>query len=884
MLSFDRLTTRTRQTIEAAVEMARHMGHQQVENLHYLRAHIAEADGVLAQCLKRRRISASDFQTVLDARIGALPRVEGAVELYVSRNFSQLLDAASDQARQMGDSFVAAEHLLLAGLALDARGREEQGLAWLHARGLDVKALLECLKELRGHQRVDGPEAESRYQALEKYTVDLVAQAARGRIDPIIGRDEEIRRVLQVLSRRTKNNPVLIGEPGVGKTAIVEGIALRLRDGDVPEGMRDHRLMSLDMGTLLAGAKFRGEFEERLKAVLAEVAASEGRVVLFIDELHTVVGAGAAEGSVDAANLLKPLLARGELRCIGATTTTEYRRHIERDAALERRFQPVQVGEPDAAATVSILRGLKERYELHHGIRIKDAALVAAVELATRYIPDRFLPDKAIDLMDEALSRLRVQIDSMPEELDEVERRIRQLEVESRALQLEDDEQSRNRLDAALGELAALKSSSENLHSQWQREKGLIKELRQVKEKIEATRLELEEAERRSDFDLAARLKHGTLRQWEAERVACESALERARQAHGLLREEVGPEDIAEVVSRWTGIPATRLVEDERAKLVQLEERLRRRVVGQDTAVEAVSAAIRRSRSGLADPRRPLGSFLFMGSTGVGKTELAKALACELFDDERALLRFDMSEYMEKHSVSRLIGAPPGYVGHEEGGQLSSALRNHPYSVLLFDEIEKAHPDVLTVLLQLLDDGRITDSRGRLARAHSAIIIMTSNLGSHLLADRLRQDGEEGDPSDPVLSGVEREEELLEHLRRTLRPEFLNRIDEIIVFHPLDAAVQARIVDLHVELLAQRLRERGLTLVLHPEAREHLARRGFDRVYGARPMRRLLQREIIDRAAALLVAGLEAPCTLELCWQDGSFLLRTVGEEDASPS
>jgi ATP-dependent Clp protease ATP-binding subunit ClpB len=874
MIAMDRLTTRTRQTLEAAVEMARHRGHPQVENLHFLRTLVADADSVLAACLKKRRLAATEFQQSLDRQLGAMPRVEGAADLYVSRAFSQLLDAAAAEARRMGDDFVASEHLLLAGLALDARGRQEQGLSWLFDHGMDTAGLLDCLKEIRGNQRVDSPEAESRYQALEKYAVDLVELAGKGRIDPIIGRDEEIRRVLQVLSRRTKNNPVLVGDPGVGKTAIVEGIALRIRDGDVPEGMQGRRLLSLDMGALLAGAKFRGDFEERLKAVLGEVASSEGRIILFIDELHTVVGAGAAEGSVDAANLLKPLLARGELRCIGATTTAEYRRHIERDAALERRFQPVQVGEPDAASALSILRGLKERYELHHGIRIKDAALVAAVELATRHIADRFLPDKAIDLMDEAASRLRVQIDSMPEELDEVERRIRQLEVESRALRLEDDGESRTRLLVAEAELKTLKETGEGLHAQWQREKKLIQDLRRVKEMIESTRQELEEAERRSDFDLAARLKHGTLRQWELERRACEQALDEARQPVGLLREEVGPEDIAEVVSRWTGIPVTRLVEDERTRLMDLETRLRGRVVGQDAAVEAVASAIRRSRSGLADPGRPMGSFLFLGPTGVGKTELAKALAAELFNDELALTRFDMSEYMEKHSVSRLVGAPPGYVGHEEGGQLTNALRRHPYTVLLFDEIEKAHPDVLTILLQLLDDGRVTDSRGRLVRAQSALVIMTSNLGGQLLAEGLRRAGQQDE--DPVLSGVALEEELLEQLRGTLRPEFINRIDEILVFHPLDESAQARIVDLQVEQVARRLAGKGLRLEVDAEARRELVRRGFDPVYGARPMRRLVQREVTDRAALLLVAGhLETPCVLRLAWRDGAFVLES---------
>ena len=857
MLSLDRLTRRMQDALQQSVFLATSRGHQQVEAEHLLLTLLDDPASVLSTLIKKLGADSAQTRAGLERLLDRLPQVEGAGQTYVSRELNQRLGQAKTVADRFGDEYVAAEHLLLAllqALKGDPPADPEHarsGAELLATQGLSASVLMELLKEIRGNQRITDQNPEDKYRALDRYARDLVELAEQGKLDPIIGRDEEIRRVLQVLSRRTKNNPVLIGEPGVGKTAIVEGIALRIKDGDVPDSMREKRIVALDMGALIAGAKYRGEFEDRLKAVLKEVERAGGSIILFIDELHTVIGAGNAEGSVDAANLLKPMLARGELRCVGATTTAEYHKYIERDPALERRFQPVLVNEPDVESSISILRGLKERYELHHGIRIKDSALVAAAELSARYIGDRFLPDKAIDLVDEAASKLRIEIDSMPEALDEYERRIRQLEVEVRALRMEEDENSLKRLHEAEEELERQKEASRGLHEQWRREKELILELRDTKERLEHKKTELEEAERQADYDRAARIKHGELAALSRELQQREQELQEARAEHGLLKEEVDAEDIAEIVSRWTQVPVTRLVESEREKLRDLEERLRQRVVGQDHALEAVAAAIRRSRSGLAEPGHPLGSFIFLGSTGVGKTELAKALAEVLFDDERAMLRLDMSEYMEKHSVSRLVGAPPGYVGHEEGGQLTGALRNQPYAVVLLDEIEKAHPDVLNLLLQVLDDGRLTDSKGRTVDASHAVFIMTSNLGSERIAARFRGSEEHVDD----LLALEMEQEVLELLRDTLRPEFLNRVDEILVFRPLGRENLRAIVRIQLDRARSLLTRQKLELEVEEQALEALVRMGYDPAWGARPLKRLIRHELIDRVASGMMEG-----------------------------
>ncbi len=841
-MEMNNLTNKSREAMLAAQHLAVERGHQEMRPLHLLKALLDQEGGLTASLLKRMNVDAGSLGAKVDKELSGLASVSGpgAQQTYSSRDFSQALIKAKDKAKEMKDEYISVEHLLMGIIEADAKCR-----ALLEGEGAGMDKLLSALKEVRGNQRVTSESPETAYEALEKYGRDLTDSARKGKLDPVIGRDEEIRRVVQILSRRTKNNPVLIGEPGVGKTAIVEGLALRIVKGDVPEGLKDKRIVALDMGALIAGAKYRGEFEERLKAVLKEVTASEGEIILFIDELHTVVGAGAAEGAMDAGNLLKPMLARGELHCIGATTLDEYRKHVEKDAALERRFQSVLVPQPSVEDTISILRGLKERYELHHGVRIKDSALVAAATLSDKYIADRFLPDKAIDLVDEAAAKLRTEIDSCPSDIDEIERRAMQLEIERTALKREKDEGSKARLETIEKELAELKEKGKALRAAWNAEKSSIGELRMLRESLELARRNLEKAEREYNYERAAELKHSTIPGIERQIAQGERKLKgESGQETALLKEEVTEEDIAGVVSRWTRIPVSKLVRGEREKLLKLGEQLHLRVVGQDEAVEAVADAVVRARAGMKNPKRPIASFIFLGPTGVGKTELARALAEDLFDDERAMIRLDMSEYMEKHSVSRLVGAPPGYVGYDEGGMLTEAVRRRPYSVVLFDEIEKAHPDVFNIFLQILDDGQLTDSHGRTVNFKNTIIIMTSNIGGELLLDAAGK-------KEPK----ELKESLMKLLRASFRPEFLNRVDETLIFHALDLKHIERIVDIQMEQFAARLKEQGVSLEYSEAAKRHLAKAGYDPVYGARPLKRAIVKEVETPVSKMIVGG-----------------------------
>ncbi len=838
-MDLERYTEKARQAVLAAQSIAENAEHSQIEPEHLLSALIAQADGVVPQLVEKLGVSSAQFAQQVEALLSKKPRVYGAgTRIGVSPALARVLSQAENEAEQMRDEYTSTEHLFLALTSAQA-GEVARLLA---RNGMDRNAIYRALVEVRGSQRVTSQNPETTYQSLEKYGRDLTQLARQGKLDPVIGRDEEIRRVIQVLNRRTKNNPVLIGEAGVGKTAIAEGLAQRIVRGDVPEGLKEKRIVALDLGALVAGAKYRGEFEERLKAVLKEVTQSDGQIVLFIDELHTVVGAGAAEGAMDASNMLKPMLARGELHCIGATTLDEYRKYVEKDAALERRFQPVYVGEPSVEDTISILRGLKERYEVHHGVRIQDAACIAAATLSHRYIADRFLPDKAIDLIDEAASRLRMEIDSKPEELDRVDREVMQLEIEREALKKEKDKASKERLQVLEKELADLREQGSALQTRWDQEKQAIQALQQTKEQIERTRYEIEQAQRNQDYARASQLQYGTLAQLEQQSANQEARLKDQQNGHRLLKEEVDAEDVARVVANWTGIPVARLLEGEVEKLIRMEDRLRQRVVGQDDAIRAVSNAVRRARAGLQDPNRPIGSFIFLGPTGVGKTELARALAEFLFDDEDAMVRIDMSEYQERHTVARLIGAPPGYVGYEEGGQLTEAVRRRPYAVILFDEIEKAHQEVFNVLLQVLDDGRLTDGHGRTVDFKNTVVIMTSNVGSQWIRD---------------VAGNEEaiRTRVMEALQMQFRPEFLNRIDEVVLFHNLTREHLEQIVDIQIRRLQALLAERKIAIELTPAAKAKLAADGYDPAFGARPLKRVIQRQVQDPLALAILQG-----------------------------